>query len=45
MTTSQPPNNNKDPEKAQERSERISLGVIALWHWSGLAPRGMMKAS
>lgn len=22
----------------------MSLGVIALWHWSGLAPRGMMKA-
>jgi hypothetical protein len=44
ITTIQPPNSKSAPEKAHERSEYMSLGVMALWHCSGLAPRGIMKA-
>ena len=38
-----PPNSKKAPERAQIISEYISFGVIASWHCSGLAPKGMMK--
>lgn len=38
-----PPYSRNAPEKAQVKSEYISFGVIASWHWSGLAPKGMMK--
>lgn len=38
-----PPKSRKAPEKAQLMSEYISFGVIASWHCSGLAPKGMMK--
>lgn len=38
-----PPNNKKAPEKAQVMSEYISFGVMASWHFSGSAARGIMK--
>lgn len=40
-----PPNSKKAPEKAHVMSEYISFGVIGSWHFSGLAPKGMMKPS
>jgi hypothetical protein len=43
-TTIQPPKRSNAPVKAHDTSVYMSLGVMALWHCSGLTPRGMIKA-
>jgi hypothetical protein len=45
ITPHQPPAIKKAPERAQVVLELISLGVMALKHCLGFAPRGIMKPS
>ena len=40
-----PPKSKKAPENAHVLSEFMSFGVMASWHCSGFAARGMMKPS
>ncbi len=43
ITVEKLPKTISEPLKAQDTSERMSLGVMASWHWFGRAPRGMTE--